>query len=187
MLLGGVFLLGAVFGCVAAGCVEGESGAALEEYLREYLALVREGSGALSVSAVIWERFRFPLCILLLSFTAFGVLCIPVVLMLRGFLFSFSVACFFRLFGWKGLLLGAALFGLSALLWVPALFALSVLGVEQSYRMFQRCAGKKGEQLLSPSGGSVSWGMCLMVLGLSVAVEYFAVPRLMAVLAGVVL
>lgn len=177
-LLGGLFLLGGVLGCLAAGCVEGESGAALEEYMRAYLTMSRENGTVLSVSGILWERFRFPLCILLMSFTAFGVVCIPAVLLLRGFLFSFSIACFVRLFGWKGLLPAAALFGFSALVWLPALFELSILGLEQSYRLVQRCTGGKKEELLRPSGGVFSWGVCLAAFALSAGLEYFVVPRL---------
>lgn len=186
-LLGCVFLFGGVLGCVAAGCIEGESAGALEEYLRAYLTMSREGSEGLSLAGILWERFRFPLCILLMSFTAFGVVCIPAVLLLRGFLFSFSIACFFRLFGWNGLLLAAALFGFSALLWLPALFEMSVLGLEQAYRLFQRCTGEKRERILLPSGGLASWGICGAALGVSAALEYFVVPRLVRILAGAVL
>ncbi len=183
-LLGGLFLLGGVLGCLAAGCVEGESGAALEEYLQAYLTVIREKGLELSVARIIWERFRFPLCILLMSFTAFGVVCIPAVLLLRGFLLSFSISCLFRLFGWNGLLLATALFGLSALLWLPALFAMSVLGLEQSFRLVQRCAGEKKERMCRTSGGIFGWLVCLAALATSVALEYFVVPQLVAALSG---
>ena len=184
-LLGGLFLLGGILGCLAAGCVEGESGAALEEYMRAYLTMSRENGMVLSVSGILWEQFRFPLCILLMSFTAFGVVCIPAVLLLRGFLFSFSIACFVRLFGWKGLLPAAALFGLSALVWLPALFELSVLGLEQSYRLVQRCTGGKKEGMLRPTGGLFSWAVCLAAFAFSAGLEYFVVPRLVNALSHV--
>ena len=184
-LLGGLFLLGGVLGCLAAGCVEGESGAALEKYLRAYLTMSREHGTVLSLSGILWERFRFPLCILMMSFTAFGVVCIPAVLLLRGFLFSFAIACFVRLFGWQGLLLAAALFGFSALIWLPALFELSVLGLEQSWRLVQRCTGEKKEGLLRPSGGLLSWGICLAALAFSAGLEYFVVPQLVNALSHV--
>lgn len=179
MLLGGLFFLGGVLGCLAAGCIEGESGAALEEYMRAYLTVSRERGMKLSIQGILWEQFRFPLCILLMSFTAFGVVCIPAVLMLRGFLFSFSIACFVRLFGWKGLLPAAVLFGFSALVWLPALFQLSILGLEQSWRLIQRCHGEKREELLRPSGGMISWGVCLTAFVLSAALEYLVVPHLL--------
>ena len=185
ILLGGLFLLGGVLGCLAARCVEGESGTALQEYLRAYLAMSRENGTVLSAAGILWERFRFPLCILLMSFTAFGIVCIPAVLLLRGFLFSFSIACFIRLFGWKGLLPAAALFGFSALVWLPALFEMSVLGLEQSYRLVQRCTGEKKEGMLQPSGGLMSWGICLAAMILSAGLEYFVVPRLVNALSHV--
>ena len=90
---------------------------------------------------------RFPLAALLMGFTALGVIGLPVLFAVRGFLFSFSVACFCRLFGGAGLIPALFLFGLPALLWAPALFVLGAQGMLGAYGLLRRVTGG---QPLSP-------------------------------------
>lgn len=144
-LLGVFFLLGGLCGCLAAGFVDGGSGAALDEYLKAYLALAQERGSSLSTGAVAWDQLRFPLAVVLLGFTAVGLVCIPAVFCVRGFLFSFSAACFVRVFGLEGLVPAAVLFGIPALLWTPAFLILGVQGMTASYGVLRRCRGEGGE------------------------------------------
>lgn len=178
MLLGGMFFLGGLCGVVAAGRVDGESGLALQEYVRGYLTLSGAGGVEISLWRAVWEHVRFPLAIWLLGFTGAGVAGIPLVFGVRGFLFSFGVACFCRLFGWAGLAPAAVLFGLPALLWVPVLFVMGVLGMRSALALCRR------EVCGLPWR---CWGVCAAVLWSCVLLEYLVVARLAGAAGQIVL
>ena len=187
LILGALFILGGLGGCLAAGFVRGQSGAALEEYLRTYLALALGGSIQLSLGAVIWDQIRFPLVMLLLGFTAAGVVCIPVVFCVRGFLFSFSVACFCRLFGWAGVVPAAFIFGFPALLWTPAFFVLGMQGMTASYDVLRRCRGEGCDPAFFRMRYWQRCALCVLVLAACAAVVYLVLPSLVGAAADFVL
>ena len=187
LLVGVLFVLGGLGGCLAAGFVDGESGAALEEYLKAYLALAQGGTAQVSPGALLWDLVRFPLAVLLLGFTAVGVVCIPVVFGIRGFLFSFSVACFCRLFGWAGFVPAVFLFGVPALLWAPALFVLGMQGMAGSYDMLRRGRGDSCEPAFFHCGYWRRCALCVLMLAVCGALEYLALPSLVGAAAGFVL
>ena len=178
LLLCGVFFLGGLCGVFAAGWISGESGLALQEYVRAYLTLSGVDGVEVSLWRAFWEHVRFPLAVWLLGFTGAGVAGIPLIFGVRGFLFSFGVACFCRLFGWAGLAPAAVLFGLPALLWVPVLFVMGMLGMRSAlavcrrepYRLPWRC-----------------WGVCAAALWGCVLMEYLVIARLAGAAGQIVL
>ncbi|MCI8871115.1 MAG: hypothetical protein HFF39_11395 [Lawsonibacter sp.] len=178
LLLGALFLAGGAAGCAAAGSIGGEAGEALREYLTLYLSLAGSGGAEVSFGRVLWEQLCFPLFTLLLGFTALGLVGIPLLFAAKGFLFSFCVSCFCRLFGGAGLAPAVFLFGLPALLWAPALFVLGTQGVSSSFIMFRRCLGdNRAPAFLS----GVYWMKCALCGGaaaLCVALEYLVLPAL---------
>lgn len=178
-LLGVVFTVGGLVGMVCAGCVNGESGAALGDYLNACLS--QEGGWQVPVWSAAWRHLRFPLAVCLLSLTAAGVVGIPLIFGIRGFLFTFGVGCFCRLYGWSGLLPALALFGVPALVWAPVLFLLGLQGMGSSLSLSRR------EGL--PLGGAFwrRWCLCGIALWGCVLLEVLAVPRLLAAAARVVL
>lgn len=187
VILGMAFLAGGGVGCLLAGLVSGEGGAALSDYLRAYLLLAQEGDAVAGFWAVLWEQFRFPLAVLLLSFTAVGVVGLPALFAVRGFLFSFSVACFCRLFGSTGLVPALFLFGLPALLWAPALFVLGAQGMLGSYGLLRRVMGDSRYPL---SFDTAYWWRCALCGGavaMCVAMELSIVPVLVGAVARFVL
>ena len=186
-LLGVLFVLGGFCGCLAAGCVDGESGAALEEYLKAYLTLSQQGTVQVSLGAVLWDQVRFPLAVLLLSFTAIGVVGIPAVFGVRGFLFSFSVACFFRLFGWAGFGPAVFLFGVPALLWVPVLFVLGMQGMGSSYDVLRRCRGENCDPAFFRITYWHRCAVCVFALAACAALEYLILPACVGLAARFVL
>lgn len=186
-VLGLAFLIGGVAGCLLAGAVDGEGGAALSDFLTAYLKLAQDGSAAAGFWAVMWEQFRFPLAAFVLGVTAVGVAGLPVLFAVRGFLFSFSVACFCRLFGGAGLIPALFLFGLPALLWTPALFVLGAQGMLGSYSLLRRVLGDSRYPL---SFDSAYWWRCALCAGavaLCVAIELSIVPVLVGASARFVL
>ena len=187
MILGALFMLGGLGGCLAASFVRGQSGAALEEYLRAYLALAQGGSIQLSLGTVIWDQIRFPLVMLLLGFTAAGVVCIPAVFCVRGFLFSFSVACFCRLFGWAGGVPAAFIFGFPALLWTPAFFVLGMQAMAASYDVLRQCRGEGCDPAFFRMRYWQRCALCVLALAACAAVVYLVLPSLVGTAADFVL
>ena len=179
--VGGSFLLGGLAGCVLACWVDGLGGDALRSYLEGFLTAAGAGGVAPpDLAAMVWELLRWPLFAFLLGFTALGVVGIPLLFAVRGFLLSFSITCFVRLFGGPGSLLAFLVFGISGCIAVPALF---VLGV-QSFMEASRLAGRPaGEDRRSGGYGRlyfVRCGACACALCVCMLLEYLAVPALVA-------
>jgi hypothetical protein len=184
LLLGALFLLGGAAGCAAAGQVQGDAGAALQTYLGAYLSLP-EG-GAVRFASVVWEQLRIPLLVLLMGFTAAGIVGIPILFALRGFLLAFCVACFCRLYGWSGLAPAAVLFGLPALLWAPALFVLGVQALDASRSMLCRCVGGAGPLAFCQGSYWARCAGCACALALCAALEYWVLPALVGAAAKLI-
>ena len=124
LILGGCFFLGMLSGLFFATL--GEASVELSDYLQSYFQAAG-GSGAWrpAIWSVIWDLVQWPLASLVLGLTALGVVCVPALLLARGFLLSYSVSLFLRLFGGGGFCAALAVFGVTALLVLPALFAVS--------------------------------------------------------------
>lgn len=187
LLLGVLFLVGGAAGCVVAGNVNGDAGMALQDYLKAYLTLADSTGVKTSFAGVLWEQVRFPLLALLMGFTAVGVIGIPALFAARGFMFSFSVSCFCRLFGVNGLVPAVFLFGLPALLWAPALFVLGMQALGGSYSMLCRCMGDGRSPAFFEGGYWLRCALCGGVVAMCVALEYFVLPVLVGASAKFVL
>ena len=187
-VLGMAFLLGGGAGCLLGGMVNGAGGSALSDYLQTYLTLAQDGTeGAPGFWAVLWEQMRFPLAALLMGFTALGVIGLPLLFAVRGFLFSFSVACFCRLFGGAGLIPALFLFGLPALLWAPALFVLGAQGMLGAYGLLRRVTGDSRYPLSYDTAYGVRCALCGGAVMLCVILELSIVPVLVGASARFVL
>lgn len=117
------FVLGSAAGCWCSACLEQEGAGALRSWLEGYVALSHSGGGQW-VSA-LWQMVRFPLLLWLLQYTVLGMLLIPVVMGLRGFLLSFAVTGFVRTYAWRGMLSALLLFAPMGIVELTALFLLS--------------------------------------------------------------
>ena len=188
ILTSACFLAGGLAGCLLAAQVGGAGETSLTGYLEAFLQA--SGQGAVELPALwtqIWDTFRWPLFALLLGFTALGVLGLPVLFSIRGFLFAFSIAAFVRAFGGAGWLLALLVFGVGGALALPALF---VLGVQSFLSARALAARVRGE-----GTGHVLWGRacltrCALCLGCvlgSILLERAVVPALLAGAAGALL
>lgn len=119
------FTAGVIGGCCFAGALGADAGTRLMDCFGGYFDTLKLESIALpSLPATVWELVRWPLLSFLLGFTALGVVGLPIAFCIRGFLLSYSVSVFVRLYGNAGLPAALAVFGVSAFLALPALFAL---------------------------------------------------------------
>lgn len=98
------FCIGGLAGMLLAAQVGGGGHDSLAAYIEGYLAAAKSGSVVLSpgLLSVLWESVRWPLFAFLMGFTALGVLGIPTLFAVRGFLLSFAVSSFVRMFGGTG-------------------------------------------------------------------------------------
>lgn len=184
-VLGTCFFAGGLAGCLLAGHVDGAGSESLSAYLNSFLQAA--GGGELegpALASLVWGELRWPLLVLLLGFTALGLLALPAVFALRGFLLAFSISTFVRLLGRKGCLLAGLVFGIPGALAVPALF---VLGV-QSFLAARVLAGRVWGDGRGPIPYGKRYvlrcGMCAAALCMCVLLEDLVVPALVTGLAG---
>ena len=136
-----------------------------------------------SLGQVMWGQMKYSVLLLFLGLTALGVVGIPVLFGVRGFLFVFSVACFCRVFGAAGLIPALILFGLPAILWVPAFFVLGFGAAQTSRKMLGRYLGSESGG--GPEGKRGVWAVCFASGILCGGLEYFVLPVLLGASAGV--
>lgn len=183
-VLGIAFLLGGGAGCLFAALSSGDGAQELSGYLAGYLALAQSGQLPQSLWPVLWEQLKYSLAALVLSVTALGTIGLPILFGVRGFFLTFSSACFWRIFGLRGLFPAFILFELPALLWAPALFLLGTPGFLSARRLLSPGAG--GGTALNGS----FWYRAGLCLGLSLGaglLEYWVVPVLLKAAARFVL
>lgn len=178
LLLSALFLIGSVVGCVCAGCVEDPDGT-LADYVRGCLSALSLGQMEVGFFSALWEISKVPLAAFLLGLTALGVIGLPVLFALRGFLLCYAVSAFFRLFGWNGLLAALVLFGLSAFVWLPVLLHLGTQGLLSAYGLLRRTMGEGRYPLRLNGGYLIGGGICALALCLCACVECFAIPVLL--------
>lgn len=185
--LSAAFLIGGGAGCLLAALSNGESTEELSRYLAGYLALAQEGELPRGLWPVLWGQVKYLLAALILGLTALGTVGLPALFAVRGFFFSFPVACFCRVFGGLGLFPALLLFGLSALLWAPALFLAGTAGFLSAR---QRLSRSLGEGRGGPPVNAGWWGRAGLCAGLALAaglLEYWVVPVLLRGAAHVIL
>lgn len=181
------FLLGGGAGCLFAALSNGEGAQELSRYLAGYLALAQEGGLPRSLWPILWGQLKYLLIALVLGLTALGVVGLPVLFGVRGFLFTFPVACFCRVFGGSGLFPAFILFGLPALLWSAALFLMGAAALPSSLQLLESSLGE-GRGGAFPKGAY--WCRAGLCVGLGLAaglLEHWVVPVLLRAAARVVL
>ena len=186
-VLGSAFLLGGLLGSGIARFITGDTAQNLKSFLLSYLSSAQAGTISASFWSMLWEQGRFFLGSCLLGITALGVVGIPVLFLIRGFLLSFSIAAFCRVFGPIGLAPALFLFGLPAFLWTPALFLTGTQCFEGACALLRRVLGDGRAPLPQ---NSAYWGrLALYVLFLvaCVGLEYAAAPVLLRAAAHFVL
>ena len=186
-VLAAAFLIGGLAGCFLAALSGGAGAEELGGYLAGYLALAQEDGLPRSLWPVLWGQARYLLAAVVLGLTGLGLAGVPILFGVRGFFFSFPVACFCRVFGGRGLFPAFILFGLPALLWAPALFMAGVPGFLSAQQLLRRSLGEGRGEL--PVNGAY-WCRAGLCVGLALAagtLEYWVVPVLLRAAAHVVL
>jgi hypothetical protein len=182
-VLAGAFFLGGLLGLFLARSVAGEGFAALSEYINGFMDALGGGRvAAPTMPQALWSVLRWPLLTVLLSCTAAGLVGIPGLFALRGFLFSFCVAAFVRVLGKGGVVAALLLLGVESTLSIPVLFVLGAQGMYFSAVRRER-KGRRGEMRRAPPSGAAFLHpanvVCLAVLLFCAVWETLFVPMLL--------
>lgn len=175
--------VGGLMGVLFAASVEGGGGQVLTQYLITYFQLSAEGSQPSGLAIVLWEQVKLPLCAMVLGLSSLGLIGLPILFGVRGFMLSYSVACLWRIFGANGLVAAGFLFGLTALITVPALFVVGVQGLRGSLGRLQRSVGVRNVPQPQPGDYAICCGGCGLAVFIAVVVEWMVVPVLLATVA----
>lgn len=188
LILSAAFLLGGLAGCLLVNQVSGNGSDALSNYLEGYLSFAySNGTVRPEVVFLLWEIVRWPLLVVVLSLTPLGLLGIPILFLVRGFLLSFAIASFFHVLGAVGLTLAFIVFGITGLISVSVLFDLGVQGFLSAAAMVGRLMGENRRLPLFDRMILVRCCICAVALCVCGLIEYCVVPVLLESLAGVVL
>lgn len=188
VLLSACFLAGGVAGCLVAAQVGGAGETSLNDYLNAFLRAAQAGRvDAPALWAQVWDTLRWPLLALLLGFTALGVLGLPALFAVRGFLLAFSISSFLRAFGGPGWLLAWLVFGLGGALCLPALFVLGVQSFLSARTMAARARGEGKGTALWGRDCLIRCALCMGAVCVCVLLERTAVPALLSGAAGALL
>ena len=180
LILSAAFLLGAFAGCALAARVGGGGSDALTSYLEGYMVVASEGEVTPpNWISLFWSTMRWPVLTFILGLSALGLLGIPVLFLMRGFLVSFAIASFFHMLGGPGLLMAAIVFGVSGIISIPVFFVLGVQGFLSAGMMASRLVGDSARGSCLDRTYFARSGICALALCVCVCVEYFAVPALL--------
>lgn len=130
LMLSICFALGGGVGLLFAVIRTPDTG--LEGALRAALELFAQG-GSVSFPQALWSQLRWPLAAMFLGLTALGVVGIPLLMALRGFLLCFTAGSFAAVLGMDGLLAAWALLGVSGLVGLPALLLAEDVGLSGAF------------------------------------------------------
>ena len=168
-------IVGGLFACVGSDT----DSLGLSNYLVDYLRVVASGQigRGNGFGWTIWNQARYCLILFLLWWAAFGMIGVPFVFALRGFLMVFSICCFVRVFGLVGFLPALILFVLPGFLWGPAFYLLGVQGIRRIKRQGTELKQEELRSLVFVFG----------FLFLCGVFEYAVVPRLIKSVASIVL
>ena len=185
VVLAGCFLAGGLAGLLLSGRTGGTGDTALAELLRTFLERsAAQAPQAAPAPALLWECVRWHLLVFVLGFTSLGLLFLPVVFALRGFLMAFSIGTFVHLFGGAGCLLALAVFGVTGAVSLPALFVLGVQGMAAARALASRFLGESRRTLPYGRTYFLRCAVCAGALCVCFFLESTAVPALVSGAAG---
>lgn len=175
------FLLGGILGAlICASGAEGDN-EGLKEYLETYLTLAQRSEVSLpSFAALLWEYLRYPLFAFLMGFAGIGLIALPVLFGVRGFLLGYTITAFASVFGVDGILIAFLLIGIPELVVLPIFFALGVQSAASAGRIFQGFLQGKRPQGLYSRRDFILSGACFAVVFCWTGTVFLILPTLIS-------
>jgi len=184
VLLPAFFMLGAAAGCLSALYIQTDLDGTLVSYVDGYLSLARAGnSGPLFLSALL-NAFKYHAIIVVCGLSGLGIVLIPGVMAVRGFLLTYAVTTFVRVLGYGGLLLSAGIFGAQCLIALPCLLLLGYQAFGSARTLFSLSTG--GKKIGAPAIGRVYMlrtGLCAAALTVGAVIDAYLTPLLVSLIA----
>ena len=179
LCLGVLFALGMLGGYLYAGYCANSSQLVLSDYLTGYCALYQQGAvEAVSLFTAVRLYFSYVLAAFLLGFLSIGVVALPVLSGLYGFLTMFAVSCFVRVYGRAGSLLAMAVFGPRVLFTVPCFLWVASYAWACSSALVTGRHGKRCAPVTYDSAYFYRLFLCVVVLMIGICVERYVTPSL---------
>lgn len=166
------FLAGAFFGFFLARF--SGSDAELSGLLSERLCYASQGNWDISFASILWDCLRWPLAVVISSFFTLGIVAIPALILVRGFLLSYAASCFAVSMQQAGVAAEVVIFFVPALLIIPVMFLLG-------------CDGMRSTRLSAHGAASSSFkaSACIETLLISIGILAVAVALQWAVVPAV--
>lgn len=176
------FLLGILLGHAAAQRCAEPLGEELSRYLASYPALRAERAASpAAILGTLGCFFRAPTAIFLLGFASLGVLLIPCVCALQGFLFAFSLFCFSSALGQGGFFALTALFAPRLFVVLPCTLLLAGAAMESSCALASLSLGR-GKRVKGIERGWLRFGKVCVCLLLGAMAELWLAARILPLL-----
>ncbi len=176
ILLPVAFLLGGVMGQLFAGVRSGQLESVLTEYGTSVPAAEFTMREALSL---LWQLFRTLMLAGILSFSALGVLGLPILLGVRGFLAAYAISALVRTWGYRGLAAAAVWVGGSNFILLALLLLITVPGWVYAWEL---ASGGRTGRILPKNYIRSCTGICLAGMLLAVfyqwLIYHYLVPAL---------
>lgn len=173
------FALGSFLGFAASSAASADGAEAMHIYLEHFLSVAQEGQWVYpGVLSFLWESLRWPLVALLFGFSALGLICLPVLSGMRGFVLTFSVGAFVEAYGPNGATAALLILGIPALMSVPAFFLLSAQSFSASCKLASRGSGQGKRDLPYQRAYLFRCILSASFLGISMILDWFLVPTL---------
>jgi len=181
-LFSAALLFGVVCGVITAYFLDFNAQQALYSDVTGFLSDPR--SDTVSIWQSLWSIGRIPLMIVLLAFTCFGVIGVPVSVGMQGYLLSFTTAVMVRLLGFKGLLLGIAGFGIQALFLIPCILLWSTQSFSVSKQFLKMLIPTKHAEpqgmIVFPRGFFFALFLGVVMLIFGAILDYFFARQLIS-------
>lgn len=174
------FALGSGLGHLVSACAIERNGGLISAYLEQFLCIAQsDGLFCPDLFQFLWLSLRWPLAAFVLGFSALGLLALPLLSGLRGFLLSFAVGTFAQALGRRGLGIAVLLLGGSSLISVPIFLLVATQSFSASKALASHKTGQGRKEL--PYDRAYIFRCCLsfFVLLLSLLGEWYFVPMLL--------
>lgn len=179
------FALGGIVGGLLAFQALGDGADAMSAYLEQFLTVAQTGGMEVPLlPELLWRGLRWPAAALLFGFSALGLVGLPVLVSARGFFFAFSVASFARAYGRSGLMVSFLLLGIPGVVAIPAFLLLATQSFSAAWAMAARASGSGRRELPYHREYFFRGGVCVAAIFVSLLLERYLVPGLVAGIAG---
>jgi len=145
------------------------------DYLKTYFNDVSSGRIRFSFFRVFWDCLRWPALLLICSISGLRYIGVPTLLLVRGFLLSYSVSVLTAVLGKIGILLSMSLFGINVFLQVPLLLFLAL----ESFDYYAEPARQKHLSGFFASDFFVVLVISFAIIVLAVVIQWTAVPAIL--------